>query len=177
MTSRKRALDQVIELALLLNQDMDREFARLGLTASRVRLLWEVQQRGAATQRELADALKVSARNVTGLIDGLVATGFVTRQPHPQDRRATLVQFTEHGANTMTAMAKDHEDLAGLLFDDMPHFTAFTGGMEYVLARLRKAIEDAAEKEAGRINGGDQHGEQERGTAPDGAGRAERGGN
>ena len=150
VTSRERALDQLIELALLLNQDMDREFARLGLTASRVHLLWELQQRGATTQRGLADALKVSARNVTGLVDGLVATGFVTRQPHPTDRRATLVQFTEHGVDTMAAMARDHEDLAGLLFDDMPHFTAFTEGMEHVLARLRKAIEDAAVQEAGK---------------------------
>jgi DNA-binding MarR family transcriptional regulator len=148
MRTHGRTLDRVIELALLLNQDMDREFARLGLTASRVHLLWELQQRGTTTQRELADALKVSARNVTGLVDGLVATGFVTRQTHPTDRRATLVQFTEHGVNTMAAMARDHEDLAGLLFADMPHFTEFTEGLETVLMRLRKAIEDVAAKEA-----------------------------
>ena len=30
-------------------------------------------------------------------MDALVATGFVTREPHPTDRRATLVRFTDRG--------------------------------------------------------------------------------
>ena len=36
---------------------------------------------GPTTQRELADALKVTPRNVTGLVAG----GFVTRERHPTD--------------------------------------------------------------------------------------------
>ncbi len=135
---------------MLLGQDMDREFGRLGLTAARVHLLWELQQRGTATQRELADALQVTPRNITGLVDGLVVTGFVTREPHPTDRRATLVQFTEHGTKTMTAMAQDHKELADTLFAGMPDFRAFTAGLDHVLVRLRKAIEEFAEKEAGK---------------------------
>ncbi|MGY0236743.1 MarR family winged helix-turn-helix transcriptional regulator [Longispora urticae] len=149
MTTREQALDQVIELVLLFNEDMDREFARLGLSASRVHLLWELRQRGAVTQRELADALKVSARNITGLVDGLVETGFVTRQPHPTDRRATLVAFTARGAETMAAMARDHEDLAGSLFDGMPDFAAFVDGVGHVTTRLRAAMAEAAAREAG----------------------------
>lgn len=143
MIAREQALNQAVELALLLNQDMAREFARLGLSLARTHLLWELQQRGAATQRELADALKVTARNITGLVDGLADTGFVTRQPHPTDRRATLIQFTEHGAQTMAAMARDHRELADLLFEGMPQFAAFTQGMEHLLGRLRRAVAEA----------------------------------
>jgi len=153
MTTREHALNQAVELALLLNQDMEREFARLGLSPARTHLLWELQERGIATQRELAEALKVTARNITGLVDGLVATGFVTRQPHPTDRRATLIQFTEHGAQTMATMARDHRELADLLFKDMPQFAAFTAGMELLLGRLRQAVADAEaaqNREAGR---------------------------
>jgi DNA-binding MarR family transcriptional regulator len=150
MATREHALNQVIELALLLNQDMEREFARLGLSVARTHLLWELQQRGTSTQRELAEALKVTARNITGLIDGLVATGFVTREPHPSDRRATLIQFTEHGTDVMATMARDHQELSDQLFKDMPQFPAFTEGMDHLIGRLRRAVSEAevAQKKA-----------------------------
>lgn len=135
-------LDQVLELTVLLNDDMTRSLARDGLTASRAHVLWELHQRGPVTQRALADALNVSARNVTGLVDGLVATGFVTREPHPSDRRATLVSLTEHGAATATEMQRGHRELADLLFAGMPtqRFECFTKGLGEVLSRLRDRL-------------------------------------
>jgi len=39
--------------------------------------------------------LHVAPRTITALFDGLVATGFVTREPHPSDRHAALVTLTE----------------------------------------------------------------------------------
>ena len=100
MTTSERhdaALGQVLELAILLNDDMTRALARDGLTVARTHLLWELHQRGPSTQRVLADALGVSPRNITGLVDGLVATGFVTREPHPADRRRTELVLTDSG--------------------------------------------------------------------------------
>ena len=94
------ALDRVLELALLLNADMTRGLSALGLTESRTRVVWHLLQAGPSTQRAIADALEVSPRNVTGLVDGLVRTGFVRREPHPTDRRATLVHLTDQGART-----------------------------------------------------------------------------
>ena len=43
------------------------------------------------TQRTLSQALRVSPRNVTGLLDALEAGGYVTRGRHPTDRRAQLM--------------------------------------------------------------------------------------
>ena len=63
----------------------------LGLTPSRTHLLWELGHRGPVPQRVLAEALKVTPRAVTGLVDALAADGLVTREPHPTDRRAALV--------------------------------------------------------------------------------------
>ena len=119
-SDRVAALDRVLELALLVNADMTRGLAARGLTESRTRLLWELLQRGPSTQRELADALHVSPRNVTGLVDALVATGFVSREPHPSDRRATLVQFTEHGADVARSLERDQHEFARTLFAGMP---------------------------------------------------------
>jgi DNA-binding MarR family transcriptional regulator len=138
----RRALDQILELTVLLGDDMTRSLARDGLTTSRAHLLWELQQRGPTTQRALADALDVSARNVTGLVDALVATGFVTREPHPTDRRATLVSFTEHGAETAASLERGHGELADLLFAGMPapKFACFVEGLAEVLTRLRARL-------------------------------------
>ena len=86
--------------------------AGAGLTESRVHLLWQLQQRGPCTQRTLAADLGVTPRAITALVDGLVATGFVTRETHPSDRRATLVTFTEQGRTAARALLDDHRRLA-----------------------------------------------------------------
>ena len=144
---RGTALGQVLELAILLNDDMTRTLARDGLTVARTHLLGELHRRGPSTQRVLADALGVSPRNITGLVDGLVATGFVTREPHPGDRRATLVSPTAHGTRTASRMEEERAHLAELLFSTMSErqFDGFADGLELVLTRLREEITTAGE--------------------------------
>lgn len=134
------ALDRILELVVVINADMAQGLARDGLTVSRAGLLWALRQRGPATQRDLAEALGVTPRTITGLVDGLVATGFVTREPHPTDRRATLVTFTAHGTAVVTAMEGDQRQFADLLFAGMPddRFEHFVAGLDDVLARLRE---------------------------------------
>jgi DNA-binding MarR family transcriptional regulator len=136
------ALDQVLELAILINDDMTRSLERDGLTPTRAHLLWELHRRGPSTQRALAEALDVSPRNITGLVDALVATGFVTREPHPTDRRATLVSFTEHGARTAKALDVGREQLAELLFAGMSdeQFDGFVTGLGAMLATIRDEL-------------------------------------
>jgi DNA-binding MarR family transcriptional regulator len=143
---RTGALDLVYELVLLLGEDMTRSLARDGLTVSRAHLLWELDQRGPSTQRVLADALGVSARNVTGLVDALETTGFVARRPHPSDRRATLVSLTDHGARTAEAMDSGKRRLADVLFGAMPvdRYACFRDGLGEVLTALReRGLSDA----------------------------------
>jgi DNA-binding MarR family transcriptional regulator len=101
-------------------------------------VLWELRERGPSTQKVLADAMDVSARNITGLVDALVETGFVTREPHPTDRRATLVSFTANGARTADSLKRGQQELAQLLFAGMPadQLDCFATGMGEVLRRL-----------------------------------------
>jgi DNA-binding MarR family transcriptional regulator len=136
------ALSTLLEVVVLLSRDMAESLARDGLTASRAHLLWELHQRGPVTQKALADAMSVSARNVTGLVDGLVDTGFVTREPHPTDRRATLVTFTPQGAATGAALEQGRRDLGRYLFAGLPRdrFETFVATLDEVLVRLRAAI-------------------------------------
>jgi DNA-binding MarR family transcriptional regulator len=145
MSEYERAFDRVLELAVVLGEDMNHGLSQIGLTRSRAHVLWELHHGGPTTQRVLADVLRVSARNVTGLVDALVATGFVSRQPHPTDRRATLVTLTEHGAKTAAAMARDHRELARALFSGMPvaRFDCFVEGLDNVLTEFRNRIAES----------------------------------
>jgi DNA-binding MarR family transcriptional regulator len=135
-------LDRILELTVLLGRDMADFLAREGLTESRVHLLWQLQQRGPCTQRTLAADLHVTPRTITALVDGLADTGFVTREPHPSDRRATLVTFTERGHATAQALLDDHRRLARQLFGGMPDdaFDGFDAGLLRVLTRLRDVL-------------------------------------
>ena len=139
-------LDQVLEISLLVNQDMDQSLSEHGLTPARTHLLWEVFHRGPSTQRVLAEALDVSARNITGLVDGLETTGFVTREPHPTDRRASLVTLTARGAELMAEMAHGQQAFAQLLFGDLsPRQAAAMGrSLAHVRDRLRGLVPKGA---------------------------------
>jgi DNA-binding MarR family transcriptional regulator len=138
----REALDRVLQLAVLLNEDMARDLERRGLPGSRAHLVWELHKRGPSTQRALAQALRVTPRAITGLVDALVESGFVTRELHPTDRRATLVTFTKRGASAARSLERDHIDLARKLFEDLaePTFRNFTRGLDEVLARLRELL-------------------------------------
>jgi DNA-binding MarR family transcriptional regulator len=132
-------LDRVLMLVRLLGEDTRDGLSRLGLTESRAHVLWVLQHRGPSTQRTLADALKVAPRTITALIDALAETGFVTREPHPTDRRATLVTFTAHGKQTARGLVDGHRQLARDLFGELPDdvLDGFDGGLDHVIARLR----------------------------------------
>ena len=136
------ALDRVLELALLLSRDATDSLAQMGLTEARAHLVWVLHAQGPCTQRALASALHVTPRAITALVDSLVETGFVTREPCPADRRATLVTFTELGSTTAQTLADDHRELARRLFADMSAdaFDGFDAGLKNVLDRLRALL-------------------------------------
>lgn len=146
-TDRHRtALDRVLALNALLTADLARFEAEHGLTGPRVHLLWELGRSGPCTQRDLASALEVSPRNVTGLVDGLTATGHVTREPHPGDRRATLVTLTPAGERFVGDLRTSHDDLARQLFGDLPpaRLDAFVEVLDETVARVAGLMEDHA---------------------------------
>jgi DNA-binding MarR family transcriptional regulator len=136
------ALDRILELTVLISRDSVESLAREGLTPARAHLLWQLQQRGPCTQAALAADLHVTPRTITALVDGLAAAGFVTRQPHPSDRRAALVTFTDQGSITAKGLLDAHRRLARQLFAELPDdvFGSFDAGVRHVLARFREVL-------------------------------------
>lgn len=144
MTEPTGVLDRMLHLVTLVQADMGRFERERGLTASRVHLLWVLGEAGPTTQQSLARGLGVTPRNVTGLVDGLVASGHVTREPHPGDRRATLVTPTPLGTRTIEDLVGSHADLARRLFGDVPpdRLAVFTEVLEATTVRLARLMEE-----------------------------------
>ena len=138
------ALDKVLHLATLVGADMARFQRESGLTTSRTHLLWVLGSAGPCTQQSLAAALSVSARNVTGLVDGLVASNHVSREPHPTDRRATLVTPTAKGEATIRELIDGHEQLARQLFGQMPagQLAVFAATLDETIATFARLMEE-----------------------------------
>ena len=87
----------------------------------------------------------MSARTVTGLVDGLAGSGFVTREAHPTDRRATLVTFTERGRSVVEALEKEQAEFTQQLFGHMSdeRFAGLVAGLDDVLSTVRALLEES----------------------------------
>jgi DNA-binding MarR family transcriptional regulator len=86
-------------------RDTSQDFlAPWDITPSQLRALRVLMRHGAIRLSELADHLHIAARSTTEVVDALEARGLVERRPDPGDRRATLVEVTEHGASILDAI-------------------------------------------------------------------------
>ncbi len=143
-SSAADVLDRLLAVTVALGGDMAGHLAERGLTESRAHVLYLLGSEGPVTQRALAEALDVAPRTVTGLVDGLVASGHVTREPHPTDRRAVLVTPTDLGARMAEELGGGRVELAEQLFADWrsERLDAFARSLDEVLGTLTSLLEE-----------------------------------
>jgi DNA-binding MarR family transcriptional regulator len=134
MKDEKQAvLDSLFELAGRRGELMHAALAGQDLTPARAEALLVLHHAGRpVVQRELSDALRCTPRYVTALADTLEAGGWVTRQAHPADRRATLVSLTGKGNAAVAWIQAERQAasarlLAGVPARDITGFLAVTG--------------------------------------------------
>ena len=79
-----------------------------------------------------------SAGNVTAIVDRLIANGHITRTPAPHDRRVQIIRMTPEGRTAFQAMARQHGDWIGAMFDDLSakDMEALMG----LLAKLKSSV-------------------------------------
>ena len=102
-----------------------------GITATDVDALEHLEADGPLTQRELGGRLSLTSGAITMLVDRLERAGWVSRRPHPTDRRYLLVELSPNvaertppglaeyhaaiGALTATMHGKDRDTIAAFL--------------------------------------------------------------
>ena len=93
------ALLSLVRTASLMQKVSDRFFSRFGLTDTQFNILMILSEHREAglSQQGLSEHLIVTKSNVVGLIDRLENSGYVSRNPHPTDRRFNQVVLTRKG--------------------------------------------------------------------------------
>ncbi|HEX6549033.1 MAG TPA: MarR family transcriptional regulator [Candidatus Dormibacteraeota bacterium] len=97
--ARIEALAAVRVAAKGMHAHMERWSEQHGLSEGRLQILFRLMHAPANSlaMADLANHLRVSPRNITGLVDNLEKDGLVERVPDPADRRSVLAHLTEKG--------------------------------------------------------------------------------
>jgi DNA-binding MarR family transcriptional regulator len=105
MSTREELMQQVLEqharLFLCLRLPQTHDLLMVDLTMQQFKTVMLLGSLGSATAGQLARRLGVSLSTMTGLVDRLCERGMVTRGEDPDDRRATRVELTGAGRETV----------------------------------------------------------------------------
>jgi len=91
-------------VARQLRERSQETLAPWDITPAHLRALRTLRRHGTMRLSELSDHLHIAPRSTTEVVDALEARDLVRRRADPGDRRATLVEVTEHGADMLTAI-------------------------------------------------------------------------
>jgi DNA-binding MarR family transcriptional regulator len=91
-------------VARRLRETSQETLAPWDITPSHLRALRVLRRHGMMRLSELSDHLRIAPRSATEVVDALESRGLVQRRPDPGDRRAILVEVTEHGASVLDAI-------------------------------------------------------------------------
>jgi len=133
------AVDAIIYAAHRVRTAADAALREHGLSLSGLKLL-KALGAGDRSMREISEALHVSPRTITDMIDGLEARGLVARCPHPSDRRVTMVHLSEAGASELARASTVSERVAETAIGDLD-----TGEQHVLRGLLERICVPAAE--------------------------------
>ena len=97
--ARMEAVTSLMRVHQLILTELDERLRPLELTFARfeVLVLLSFSRRGALPLGKIGERLQVHATSVTPLVKRLEASGYLTRNRHPEDGRAVLAEITPAG--------------------------------------------------------------------------------
>lgn len=123
--------EQLLRVARGLRRAWMVDLSEHDLSPHEARALRVAAERDPAPRlRELADSLRIAPRSVTDVVDALEGKGYVTREPDPHDRRASVVVVTDAGRAVRAAVHEARRRSVG-------------GQMGALSAEQRAALADA----------------------------------
>ena len=116
----ERVMGRLFGLAPRLVEIQDLGAREYGMSYARGRVVAALHALGPVKMRRLSQAVGVTPRTITGLVDALEADGWVERRPDPGDRRATIVALTVAAGSAFARLLQAYRGLAQDLVGDIP---------------------------------------------------------
>ncbi|MCC3314549.1 MarR family winged helix-turn-helix transcriptional regulator [Nocardia africana] len=124
----------------LYNAVNDRLRERHGIVASQFESLRFLRDHPEARVADLAAEFAAGIGAISKGVDRLVARGWVVREPHPSDRRSSVLALTEEGAQLVAAAEASFAQRLTELFGAVTS-EASLPAVAHTLARLRGVLE------------------------------------
>jgi DNA-binding MarR family transcriptional regulator len=142
MDTAQRIMGRLFALAPRLVEIQDLGAREYGMSYARGRVVAALHASGPVLMRALSQAVGVTPRTITGLVDALEADGWVERRAHPSDRRATIVALTPAADTAFARLLEAYRWLAQDLVGQIPEADqrCALGVIEHILARLDEAV-------------------------------------
>jgi DNA-binding MarR family transcriptional regulator len=131
---------RVKRLYLLLSQRIDDALKPHGLGRSQWQVLYRVRRAGTLAQRDLQHAMQVEPATLTGVLDVLVAKGWLERSGSCEDRRCRLLQLSSEGLELLANVPDPYEFVETRMLDGVTD--AERSGVETVLEHMISNLED-----------------------------------
>jgi DNA-binding MarR family transcriptional regulator len=90
---------------------------------------------------ELAEHAGVTKQTITSLLDGLEKDGYISRQPHPQDRRSIMIQLLPRGSQLLENI------MPGMYRKQVEMLKDLTREEQRQLTRLLKKVQLCADQQ------------------------------
>jgi DNA-binding MarR family transcriptional regulator len=142
MDTAARVMGKLFALAPRLVEVQDVGAREYGMSYARGRVVAALTVSGPVLMRALSEAVGVTPRTITGLIDALEKDGWVERRAHPTDRRATIVALTPAAEIAFAKLNQNYGHLSQDLVSGIPEADLQAGlrVIEHISARLDDAI-------------------------------------
>ena len=126
-------------VARQLRETSQETLAPWDITPAQFRALRVLQRHGVMRLSELAERLRIAARSATEVIDALQARDLAGRRPDPDDRRATLVELTDHGMQVLHDIREAGGRDSERVFDRLT--PADRAALAAILRKLRTGVD------------------------------------
>ncbi|MBN2351090.1 MAG: MarR family transcriptional regulator [Spirochaetales bacterium] len=148
-------MDYEIQLVELFNQisrkirkTLAPVFREHELSHTEVFTMFVMNERKTCRVTELATVIGVPASTLTGILDRLVAQGYLERDPDPEDRRSLLLTATPKLKSFIRGLMAPMEDRLKDVFKAMPQsrLERLVGDLQFILERLEHTDQKITEK-------------------------------
>jgi DNA-binding MarR family transcriptional regulator len=139
-------IERIASIARLFGKRFAPLAAGAGLSMTEGFVLWKVYHKGGIKASAIASHLGLPPSTLTGVLDRLVAGGWLLREADPEDRRAVLMQATPKLKDYMKASRRTVTKGLEKTFKDLP--PELLSRLSVDLSRVLECLE--SEEEARR---------------------------